>query len=78
VIDREVSMFGTLNFDLRSFHLNFEVSMLVYDAAFAGRLLALQRSYLADCDPVELQAWRRRPGWRRLVENAAQLASPVL
>jgi cardiolipin synthase A/B len=78
VIDRSMAMFGTLNFDLRSFHLNFEVSMLVYDRTFAERLLALQQSYLADCRPLELDEWRRRPGWRRLVENAAQLASPLL
>jgi cardiolipin synthase A/B len=78
VIDRAVSMFGTLNFDLRSFHLNFEVSVLVYDRTFAAELLALQRSYLADCVPLDLVAWRRRPYWRRIVENAAQLASPLL
>jgi cardiolipin synthase len=78
VIDRELSVFGTVNFDLRSFHLNFELSMLIYDRSFAEVLLALQRSYLEDCEPLELNAWRARPFWRRMVENAAQLASPVL
>jgi cardiolipin synthase len=78
VIDRELSVFGTVNFDLRSFHLNFELSMLLYDRAFADALLALQRRYLEDCEPVDLRAWRARPFWRRMVENAAQLASPLL
>jgi cardiolipin synthase A/B len=78
VIDRTMSMFGTLNFDLRSFHLNFEVSVLVYDRDFAAELLALQRSYLADCERLELLRWRQRPYWRRMVENAAHLASPLL
>lgn len=78
VIDRELSVFGTVNFDLRSFHLNFELSMLIYDRPFAESLLALQRRYLDDCEPMDLQAWRARPFWRRMLENAAQLASPVL
>jgi cardiolipin synthase len=78
VIDRELSVFGTVNFDLRSFHLNFELSMLIYDRPFAEELLALQRHYLEACEPIDLRAWRGRPLWRRVVENAAQLASPVL
>jgi cardiolipin synthase len=78
VVDRELSVFGTVNFDLRSFHLNFELSMLIYDRPFAEELLALQRRYLEDCEPLDLHAWRARPFWRRMVENAAQLASPVL
>jgi cardiolipin synthase len=78
VIDRELSVFGTVNFDLRSFHLNFELSMLIYDRPFAESLLALQRRYLEDCEPMDLRAWRARPFWRRMLENAAQLASPVL
>ena len=77
VIDRELSVFGTVNFDLRSFHLNFELSMLIYDRRFAEELLALTRRYLEDCEPLELGAWRARP-FRRMLENAAQLASPVL
>ena len=78
VIDRELSVFGTVNFDLRSFHLNFELSMLIYDRPFAEELLALQRRYLEACEPMDLRTWRGRPLWRRVVENAAQLASPVL
>jgi cardiolipin synthase len=78
VIDRELSVFGTVNFDLRSFHLNFELSMLIYDREVAEALLALQHRYLEDCEPLDLRAWRARPFWRRMVENAAQLASPVL
>lgn len=78
VIDRKLSVFGTVNFDLRSFHLNFELSMLIYDRPFAEDLLAMQRRYLENCEPMDLRAWRARPLWRRVVENAAQLASPVL
>lgn len=34
VIDEEFTVFGTVNLDLRSFELNFEVSIIVYDREF--------------------------------------------
>jgi cardiolipin synthase len=78
VIDESVSIFGTVNFDLRSFHLNFELSMLIYDPDFAQQLIALQRSYLDACVELGRAEWGMRSGWRRRLENAAQLASPLL
>jgi len=78
VVDRELAVFGTVNFDLRSFHLNFELSMLLYDRDFAEVLVKLHRDYLADCEPMDLAVWRTRPFRHRVIENAAQIASPLL
>jgi cardiolipin synthase len=78
VVDRELAVFGTVNFDLRSFHLNFELSMLLYDRDFAEVLVNLHRDYLADCEPMDLAVWRTRPFRHRVIENAAQIASPLL
>ena len=77
-VDRELAVFGTVNFDLRSFHLNFELSMLLYDRDFAEVLVNLHRDYLADCEPMDLAVWRTRPFRHRVIENAAQIASPLL
>ena len=78
VVDAEFAVFGTVNLDLRSFHLNFELSTLLYDRDFAQRLLTLQRSYLTQCQPLDARDWERRGLSRRILENAAQLASPLL
>jgi len=78
VVDRELAVFGTVNFDLRSFHLNFELSMLLYDRDFAEMLAKLHRDYLAECEPMDLAVWRTRPFRHRVIENAAQIASPLL
>ncbi len=78
VVDRELAVFGTVNFDLRSFHLNFELSMLIYDRVFAEMLVKLHHDYLAECEPMDLTAWRTRPFRHRVIENAAQIASPLL
>ena len=78
VVDDEVAMFGTHNFDARSLWLNFEVSLFVYDREFCGRLAALQADYRERCLALDPAAWRAR-GWpSRLVENIVRLFGPLL
>ncbi|MEM9683424.1 MAG: cardiolipin synthase [Pseudomonadota bacterium] len=77
-VDDHLSMFGTVNFDLRSLWLNYEVALFVYDADFTGRLLALQESYMADAQEVDRKAWNARPHSTRFLEDTARLTSPLL
>ncbi len=77
-IDGQVALFGTVNLDMRSFWLDFEVTLCIYDADFGDRLRALQLQYAADTVAVDFQTWRRRTGWERFCENAAQLFAPLL
>jgi len=77
-VDGELSVFGSVNLDMRSLWLNYEISLFVYDTAFTQRLRALQQSYIEDSDRLELAAWRRRPTLHRLTEDALRLASPLL
>ena len=51
--------------DARSFWLDFEVTLGVYDPDFAERLLALQDKYIKDAIPVDLQTWQQRPNKER-------------
>jgi cardiolipin synthase len=78
VVDRQVALFGSVNMDVRSFWLDFEVTLGVYNPDFAERLLALQNEYIKDSIPVDLQTWQQRPGKERFIENLARLASPLL
>ncbi len=78
VVDREVALFGSVNLDVRSFWLDFEVTLGMYDADFSERVLALQNEYLQQSTLVDPQTWRRRPVKERFIENLARLASPLL
>ena len=42
--DRSISMFGTVNLDMRSLWLNYEVSLFIYGTAFGEHLQSLQQS----------------------------------
>lgn len=77
-VDGEITLFGTSNLDIRSLRLNFEVTVIAYDAAFTAALRALQARYESGATALDLASWRERSRARRLVENAARLASPLL
>jgi cardiolipin synthase A/B len=76
--DRRISMFGTVNLDMRSLWLNYEVALFVYGSSFAQQLYALQQSYLKDCRQLEAGEWSKRSWGERFLENALRLVGPVL
>lgn len=78
VVDRRFTLFGSVNLDMRSLRLNYEISLMIYDAAFSQQVRALQNGYLAKSIPLNLKTWAERPILERLKENAAQLMSPLL
>ena len=77
-VDRTSAMISTANLDLRSFELNFELALMVYDSDFASELHFLQTDYIARSRSVSLQEWAARPFHRRLADNAAKLVAPIL
>jgi cardiolipin synthase len=77
-VDGDFALMGSANLDIRSFMLNFEVSLLVYDENFASQVHFLQSGYVERSRPVDLHAWRRRGAWQILVDNISKLMSPIL
>lgn len=77
-VDRKFALVSTANLDRRSFEINFELSTLVYDRAFAAKLRQLQARYIVDSATVDGAAWSARRWPRRLAENMAGLVSPLL
>ncbi|MHC4081966.1 MAG: cardiolipin synthase [Planctomycetota bacterium] len=77
-VDRHLALVTTANLDRRSFELNFEVSLVVYDSDFASELRLLQKAYIDGSVAVSESRWRRR-GWpRRLWQNTAGMLGPIL
>lgn len=77
-IDGELSLFGSLNLDYRSLHLDFEVTLAVYDAGFTADLRALQQRYLDRSTILDLATCQARSKIEQFTENVARLAGPVL
>ena len=78
VVDGKTSLMTSANLDRRSFELNLEASLVVYDGETSRRLRAVQEGYLARSRRISAREWHARPAWKRLVENAVGLLSPLL
>jgi cardiolipin synthase len=76
--DRRISMFGTVNLDMRSLWLNYEVALFVYGAEFGEKLHALQQSYIDDSSRLDPDQWATRSRSQRFIENTLRLVGPVL
>lgn len=76
--DRRISMFGTVNLDMRSLWINYEVAAFVYGKRFGAALHDLQQSYINDSDRLDPAEWAKRSTWQRFLENACRLSSPML
>jgi cardiolipin synthase len=69
VVDHEMVSVGSTNFDPRSFRLNDEASLNVYDHEFAQRMSQVFEDDLAQTRRYTLEMWRQRPLKQRLVEK---------
>jgi cardiolipin synthase A/B len=77
-IDDTIAWIGSSNLDIRSFALNAEVVVLIYDTRVCDWLAVEQERYLRDGEMLELDSWRRRPPVVKVAENLARLLSPLL
>lgn len=73
VCDGLWSTVGTTNFDNRSFALNDENNICVYDRNFAAQFENIFREDLPACQKIELDAWNHRGAWARVMEFVASL-----
>ena len=78
LMDDQVSGVGTANFDNRSFRLNFEVTLLVHDTAFALDVEAMLQADFRRSRQVSMEEIDSKPVWFPLAMAVAKLFSPVL
>ncbi|TEW55606.1 cardiolipin synthase [Psychromonas sp. RZ22] len=78
VIDEKIALIGTVNLDRRSFWLNFEMTMLIDNENFAGKLLTTQMHYTLVSEQLTLAEWKQRSFSKRLLEGVLYLFSPLL
>ena len=78
VADDVFSTIGTANMDNRSFHLNFEVNAMLYDADTAIQMRDLFMKDVEDSSPIDAARWENRGVSQRLFESLCRLWAPLL
>jgi cardiolipin synthase len=77
-IDDDIALVGSTNMDIRSFALNAEINLLIYDPAIVRELRAIQQRYFANSLKVKRADWVKRPLPARVVQNTARLMDSFL
>ncbi|NII56326.1 cardiolipin synthase [Luteibacter sp. SG786] len=78
LIDDDTAVVGSMNLDNRSFRLNFEISALNVDEAFAASVEAMLENDFANSDEVNPNDYRRLSYFRRVALHVARLFDPIL
>jgi cardiolipin synthase A/B len=77
-VDGSVALVGSTNIDIRSFALNAEILLVIYDPEVVANLRALQEKYFAHSDVLTAQDWERRSLLLKVAQNTARLADSFL
>ena len=78
IADYEVVSVGSTNFDARSFRLNDEASLNVYDPALAKRMTQVFDADLKHTIEQTLDKWRKRPVMQRMKEKLSSTIASQL
>ena len=78
LIDDDIATVGTANMDNRSFRLNFELTLLIIDRAFAGDMERMLEADFARCSRLSPAETQGRSFAFRLAVRTARLFAPVL
>ena len=78
IVDGVWSSVGSTNFDVRSFRLNDEANLNVYDAEFARQQTKVFDADLKNTKPITYEQWQARPWHEKLKERGAALFSSQL
>ncbi|MFB6434663.1 MAG: cardiolipin synthase [Candidatus Malihini olakiniferum] len=78
LVDGQLSLVGTVNLDMRSLWLNFEITLVIDDDGFGSDLACVQEDYITRSRLMDEIKWQQRPYWQRIVERLFYFFSPFL
>lgn len=78
IVDEEVASIGSANMDMRSFHLNFEVTAFLYLEESIKNLVNDFQKDILDSEEIILKDFKKRPTFKRVLESFSRLMAPLL
>jgi cardiolipin synthase len=77
-VDSAICSIGSANMDIRSFSINYETNLVIYDAGVTQELEADFKRDLETSVPFTVGDYRSRPVLSRLVDSTMRLWSPLI
>lgn len=77
-VDNKLCFIGTVNLDIRSFYINYEISAVLSDQQLCAQMDAQFELDKLDSDLITLAKWKSRPKWKRGIDSVCRLLAPLL
>ena len=77
-VDGQISLVGSTNLDLRSFDLNYENNILIYDQKTTQDIIERQANYIADSDEITFEEVKNWSLPHRIWNNIVATMGPIL
>lgn len=78
IIDDNLAIVGTVNLDNRSFYLNFEIAIIMYDRSIVKDLLDAFEKDIEDATLITRRSWKNRSLFEKFVDGVCRLLTPLL
>jgi cardiolipin synthase A/B len=76
-VDEEVAVLGSSNMDMRSFGLNYEVSLMILGPDIVTRMRTVEDVYRESSRELTLEEWKRRSYISRYLDNVMRLTAAL-
>ncbi|KAA1423903.1 cardiolipin synthase [Mumia zhuanghuii] len=76
-VDDDVAVLGSSNMDMRSFALNYEVSLMLLGSDAVAKVTAVEDSYRAVSHELTLDEWLNRPRRSAYIDNVMRLTAAL-
>jgi Phosphatidylserine/phosphatidylglycerophosphate/cardiolipin synthases and related enzymes len=79
LIDDDISIFGTVNFDMRSLFLNFEEMIIQYNDQKSNKeLLKIYKTAEKQSRPIDYKIWLNRGRKQKILETITRIFAPLM
>lgn len=78
LIDKEMFFVGSSNFDMRSFSLNFETSIVFFDKKLSQQYYSVIEKDILNSEEFTYNSYKKMPTFKKLAISFCKLFSPIL
>jgi cardiolipin synthase len=78
IVDKTMVSIGSCNFDMRSFHLNYEINTLLYDTELADKMTKNFYDNLKNCEKITQEYLDNLGFFKSCRNSATKILSPIM
>lgn len=78
IVDDDLVSIGSGNFDIRSFELNYETNVLIYNKEINSEMTKEFQKVCKKANPVTLERFQNRTLWQKFLEGLFKFLKPLL